>query len=176
MTRRVLLGSWFGTILLIVSVAGLNWVEVLLLPATGGQAIEVTGFIAFPIIGALALLQGASLLVSMFTPVLVSKLIAAFQIPIIGWHLYAVIAGAAEAMQQAVAAEITKATGVVGVASQSQLIELALDTNLWYVYVGVLALNLSVLVALIFARNNSSHKSSQTTEDSHAGDLWDSQL
>jgi hypothetical protein len=175
MNRKVLMGLWFGSLMLIVLVAGSSWIDVLLSPAAGGQLIQITGLSTFPIIGALALLQGASLLASAFTPALVSKSIVGIQIPVIAWHLVVVSSTAASALQQAISAEITKTTGVVGITSQGQLIEQALNTNLWYAYVAALALNLAVLISMIFAKDRPQKTKSQAAQAPDSGELWDSQ-
>ena len=175
MNRKFLNGIWFLTVLLLTLVAGFSWVDVLLSPASGGQAIQVTGYTTFPIISALVLLQGASLLAAIFTPAVVAKAIAALQLPIIAWHLFVVITSAEEAAQLAVAGEITKATGVEGVASQAQLVELALDNNLWYIYAGLLAVNLAVLVALVFAKTPTFRAKVESSQVQDPGELWESQ-
>jgi len=175
MNRKFVIGLWFGSLMLIVLVAGSSWIDVLLSPAAGGQLIQITGLSTFPIIGALALLQGASLLASAFTPALVSKSIVGIQIPVIAWHLVLVASTATSALQQAISTEIAKATGVVGIASQGQLLEQVLDTNLWYVYVGLLALNLAVLISMIFAKDRPQRKKSQAAKAPDSGELWDSQ-
>jgi hypothetical protein len=175
MSRRVLLLSWFATLLLLAMVAGFSWVDVALSPASGGQTIEVTGYLAFPVVSALVLLQGASLLAAVFTPALISKAIASVQIPILAWHLFVVLTSAGAALEQAVSAEITKATGVVGVSSQAQLVELALNNNLSYVYAAVLLINMGSIVALVLSKNAPVAASRVAKEDADAGELWESQ-
>jgi len=175
MSRRVLLLSWFASLLLLVMVAGFSWVDVSLSPTSGGQTIAVTGYIAFPVISALVLLQGASLLAVIFTPALISKVIASLQIPILGWHLFVVLTNSGAALEQAVAAEITEATGVFGASSQAQLVELAMDNNISYAYAAVLLANLASIATLVLSKKTPVVASRVSQEDSDAGDLWESQ-
>jgi hypothetical protein len=166
---------WLLTILILTVLAGLSWVDLTLSPASGGQQIQVTGFLVFPIISALLLLQGSALLAAFFTPSLVGRVISAVLVPIVLWHAVVVVSTAQLALQDAVAAEITKATGVVGVASQTQLVELALDNNIWYVYVAVLAMNILALIARAFVSKPQprGQVSPEVLEDSD--DLWENQ-
>jgi hypothetical protein len=165
---------WLATILLLTVTAGFSWVDLTLSPASGGQSIQVTGFLVFPIISALLLLQGSALLAASFTPPLVGRVVAAVQIPIVAWHAFAVFTTIAQSLQDAVAAEITKATGVVGVSSQAQLVETALDTNIWYVYSALLALNTLALVARVLVNSPQKVSTSEASlEDSDS--LWENQ-
>jgi len=175
MKQRSVLAFWLVTLLLIPLAAGISWLDVTLSPASGGQVIGVTGFKAFPIIGALILLQAASFLAAIFTPAAVSKAIAVVQVPIVAWHLFMVLTSILGALESTVSAEITRLTGVVGVDSQAQLIELTASSNLWYVYCLALALNLIALFAFIFARSVSLEAKAQPAEVSDAGELWESQ-
>jgi hypothetical protein len=155
--------------------AGLSWVDLTLSPASGGQEIEVTGFLTFPIISALLLLQGSALLAAFFTPALVGRIIAGLQIPIVLWHAIDVLSTVESALQDAVAAEITKATGVVGVASQAQLVDTALDNNIWYIYLAVLALNAVALVSRALVGKVVVRKATRDGSGDDSEDLWESQ-
>jgi hypothetical protein len=167
--------AWLFTILLLTVLAGFSWVDLVLTPASGGQQIQVTGFLVFPIISALLLFQAAALLAAFFTPSLVGRIITAIQLPIVLWHATVVLTTTQLALQDAVAAEITKATGVVGVSSQAQLVELALDNNLWYVYLAVLALNTFALLARALVSESRPKSTAGSEEPNDSDDLWESQ-
>jgi hypothetical protein len=173
-TRRLSL-VWLLTILLLSILAGFSWVDLTLSPASGGQLIEVTGFLVFPVISALLLFQGSALLAAFFTPPLVGRVIAAIQLPIVIWHGVVVFTTIQSALQNAVATEITEATGVVGVASQAQLIETALDNNIWYVYLAVLVLNLAALAARSLISKPGTTKKSTSAIQDDSEDLWETQ-
>jgi hypothetical protein len=175
MNQRSVSGVWLVTILLLTILAGLSWVDLTLSPASGGQQIDVTGFQVFPVISALLLLQGAALLAALFTPPLVGKFIGAVQVPIVLWHAFVVLTTIQQSLQDAVAAEITKATGVVGVASQAQLVETALDNNVWYIYLAALVLNALALVARAMLGKSKEKIDSGAISQNDADDLWESQ-
>jgi len=166
---------WLLTIFGLTFLAGFSWVDIRLSPAAGGQLIEVTGFLVFPIISALLLLQGSALLAAFFTPPLVGRIIAIVQVPIVAWHGLVVFTTIQSSLQDAVAAEIAKATGVVGVTSQAQLLEAALDNNIWYVYLAVLVLNLLALVVRSFVAKPRTKASSATPIQEDSEDLWETQ-
>jgi hypothetical protein len=155
--------------------AGFSWVDLTLSPASGGQQIQVTGFLVFPFISGLLLLQGSALLAAFFTPPLVGRIIGAVQVPIVLWHAFVVLTTIQQSLQDAVAAEITKATGVVGVASQAQLVESAMDNNVWYIYLAALALNALALVARAMVGKPSVKTDSGASSQEDAEDLWESQ-
>jgi hypothetical protein len=166
---------WLFTILSLTVLSGFSWIDLTLSPASGGQQIQVTGFLVFPVISALLLLQASALLAAFFTPPLVGRLISAVQVPIVIWHAIVVLTTIQQALQDAVAAEITKATGVVGVSSQAQLVEQALDNNLWYVYLAALSVNILALVSRALV-NKPSHNSSTTLVSPEDSDeLWENQ-
>jgi hypothetical protein len=175
MNARRLSLVWLLTILLLTILAGFSWVDLTLSPASGGQLIEVTGFLVFPVISALLLFQGSALLAAFFTPPLVGRVIAAIQLPIVIWHGVVVFTTIQSALQNAVATEITEATGVVGVASQAQLIETALDNNIWYVYLAVLVLNLAALAARSLISKPGTTKKSTSSIQDDSEDLWETQ-
>lgn len=175
MNHRNVSAVWLATILMITVLAGFSWIDLTLSPASGGQQIVVTGFLVFPIISAMLLLQGAALLAAFFIPPLIGKLVAAAQVPLVGWHAVVVLTTIQQSLQEAVALEITKATGVVGVASQAQLVETALDNNIWYVYLAVLVINIGVLIARSVVKNAPVKKLSAAAPVDDADDLWENQ-
>lgn len=175
MTQRKVSLAWLLTILLLTVLAGFSWIDLTLSPASGGQEIQVTGFLVFPIISALLLLQGSALLAAFFTPPLVGRIIAGVLVPIVIWHGVVLLTTIQQGLQDAVAAEITKATGVVGVASQAQLVETALDNNLWYVYAAVLAFNLAALIARALVRSTLPKKKLGALALDDSDDLWENQ-
>jgi hypothetical protein len=175
MSRKFLLVAWLVSVLALSLAAGFSWVDIELSPAAGGQALAISGYTVFPIISALILLQGASLFASIFTPATVSKVIVALQIPIVIWHTYIVLTTVSSALQLAVSSEITRVTGVEGIESQSQLIELVLDNNVWIVYAAILLGNLALLLGLVVSKYKPSKSRSTDLDLPDAEDLWQSQ-
>jgi hypothetical protein len=175
MNQRSVAFGWLATILLLAIFAGVSWVDLELTAEAGGLQIPITGYLVFPIISALVLLQAAALLASFFTPAIVGRFIALVLLPIQGWHLWMVVGSIANSFQVAISAQIADATGVVGASSQSQLVASSLDTLLWYGYILALALNILVLAVKAFRRLEPAKKRDNPGTPNDPMDLWESQ-
>lgn len=175
MNQRNLTFSWLGSILLLAVFAGVSWQEVSLTSDAGGQLIEITGYLAFPIISALILLQAASLLASIFTPIRIGRWIAGALVPVMIIHGILISMGSNEAIQVSLAGAISDVTGVAGSSSQLQLVASSTSTFLWVGYLAATALNLVALCLKAFSRVSPAKatESDNPTEDPF--DLWESQ-
>ena len=175
MNQRNLTFAWLASILLLAVFAGLRWLEVVLTPDAGGQIIEVTGYLAFPIISALILLQAASLLTSFFTPIVVGRWIAGLVAPVMLVHAFLIVIGLEDAIQASLAAGISDGTGVAGSSGQLQFVASSETTFMWVGYLVAIALNLVVLTgkALLNVGPAKPTPSNESSDD--AGDLWESQ-
>lgn len=175
MNQRTISFVWLASILILAIFAGTSWLNLSLTPDAGDQTLEITGYIVFPIISALVLLQGAALLATFFTPIAVGRAIAAIVAPIMLAHGIFVLLSLESSFQAAVSAEIAQATGVVGVASQLQFVALAGDTYLWVGYLVALLLNIAVLSAkAVLTLKPAVARKKEEPLDS-AEDLWESQ-
>ena len=175
MNQRNLTFAWLGSILLLSIFAGFNWLEVVLTPDAGGQLIEVTGYLAFPIISALILLQAASLLASFFTPVLVGRWIAGLLSPVMLGHSVLLVLSLEDGVQGALAGLLSEITGVSGSVSQLEFVGSSNSTFLWVGYLIAIGFNVAVLIgkALLNVGTPEKSKNYELSEDS--GDLWESQ-
>lgn len=174
MKIRTLVFAWIGSLLLLTTLAGASWFDVLLTSDAGGQNLPVSGFMVFPIISALVLVQAAALLVSILTPNRVGRVIAAVLIPIQLWQLVTVALEYKAAIAGAVSSEISKATGVVG-EGQLQLVASSVE-GLWiFGYLAVLALNIAVLAMRAFMKAVPSNSKSPTEPEDDSSSLWESQ-
>lgn len=175
MNQRNLTFAWLGSILLLAIFAGVSWQAVSLTSDAGGQRIEVTGYLAFPIISALILLQAASLLASFFTPIRVGRWIAGTLAPVMIIHGVLIVIGSNEAIQIALEGAISDETGVAGSSSQLQFVASSTGTFLWVGYLAATILNLAVLFLKAFSNASVAKvtKSDELTEDPF--DLWESQ-
>jgi hypothetical protein len=173
--QRNLTFAWLASILLLAVFAGLRWLEVVLTPDAGGQIIEVTGYLVFPIISALILLQAASLLTSFFTPIVVGRWIAGLVAPVMLVHAVLTVIGLEDAIQASLAAGISDVTGVAGSSSQLQFVASSETTFMWVGYLVAIALNLVVLTgkALLNVGPAKPTPSNESSDD--AGNLWESQ-
>jgi hypothetical protein len=173
--QRNLLFAWLGSILLLAVFAGLSWMEVMLTAEAGGQSIEVTGYSAFPIISALVLLQGASLLASFFTPIIVGRWIAGLLSPVMLGHAVLLMMSLDESLQSSLAGSLTEITGVAGTASQMQFVASSNSTFLWVGYLVAIGVNVAVLVAKASLNVGPAKQPTKAEVIDDSGDLWESQ-
>jgi len=173
--QRNLTFAWLGSILLLSVFAGFNWLEVVLTPDAGGQLIEVTGYLAFPIISALILLQAASLLASFFTPVLVGRWIAGLLSPVMLGHALLLALSLEDGVQGALVGLLSEITGVSGSVSQMQFVASSNSTFLWVGYLIAIGFNVVVLIGKALLKVGSSSKSRNYVSPEDSGDLWESQ-
>jgi hypothetical protein len=167
--------AWLASILVLAIFAGTSWLSIKLTQDAGEQDLEITGYLVFPIISALVLLQAAALLATFLTPITVGRVIAALLVPVMLTHGLFVVLSLESSFQNAVSTEIAQITGVVGVGSQLQFVAFAGDTYLWVGYLAALALNVTVLGAkAVLNLKPAVARQTQTPLDS-TGDLWESQ-
>jgi hypothetical protein len=173
--QRNLTFAWLGSILLLSVLAGFNWLEVVLTPDAGGQLLEVTGYLAFPIISALILLQAASLLASFFSPVLVGRWIAGLLSPVMLGHALLLALSLEDGVQGALAGLLSEITGVSGSVSQMQFVASSNSTFLWVGYLIAIGFNVVVLIGKALLKVGSPTKSKSYAPPEDSGDLWESQ-
>lgn len=175
MNQRNLTFAWLVSILLLAVFAGLSWLEVVLTPDAGGQIIKVTGYLAFPIISALMLLQAASLLASFFTPNVVGRWIAGLLAPVMLVHSVLIAIGLEDAIQGSLAVAISDVTGVAGSSSQLQFVASSNSTFMWVGYFVAIALNLFVLIRKALLNVGPAKRTPLSESSDDAGDIWESQ-
>lgn len=175
MNQRNLTFAWLGSVLLLAIFAGVSWQEVTLTSDAGGQLIEVTGYIAFPIISALIMLQAASLLTSFFAPIRVGRAIAGTLALVMIIHGVLLAMGSNEAIQIALAGAISDVTGVAGSSSQLQFVASSTSTFLWIGYLVATALNLVALILKAFSNTPPAKATKSNVRSEDPFDLWESQ-
>jgi hypothetical protein len=175
MNQRNLSFAWLGSILLLAVFAGFSWTEVLLTAEAGGQSIEVTGYSAFPIISALVLLQGASLLASFFTPIAVGRWITGLLSPVMLGHAVLLMVSLDERLQSSLAGSLIEITGVAGTTSQMQFVASSNSTFLWVAYLVAIGGNVAVLVTKAVLNFGPAKKASKAKVFDDSSDLWESQ-
>lgn len=174
MTQRANALLWLLSIVSLTVFSGLSWLNLTLTPEVGGQFVEISGNAVFPVTSALILLQGAGLLAAFFTPVIVSRVIAAFLAISMTAHLAYVAIVLEQRLQFALASQITEITGVVGLASQTQLVASAENTFMWVAYLVLVGANVGILVLRALLKSDSNRKPSAITSED-ATDLWETQ-
>jgi hypothetical protein len=173
--QRNLAFAWLGSVLILSVFAGLNWLEVQLTPDAGGQLIEITGYVASPIISALILLQAASLLTSFFTPTLVGRWIAGLLAPVMLGHAILLTIGLQNSIEGSLAGAITEITGVAGASSQLQFVAESSNTYFWVGYLLAILLNVAVLAGKALLNVGPAKKAKEPVNSDDASDLWESQ-
>lgn len=174
MTQRTNALLWLLSIVSLSVFSGLSWLNLTLTPEVGGQFVEISGSLVFPVISALILLQGAGLLAAFFTPAIVSRVIAAVLAVSMTAHLAYVALVLEQQLQSALASQITEITGVVGIASQNQLVAAAENTFMWVAYLVLVGANIAILVLRTLLKTESKRKPSAIMSEETA-DLWETQ-
>lgn len=175
MNQRNVSFAWLASILLLAIFAGTSWLNLSLTPDAGEQELEISGYLVFPIISALVLLQASALLATFLTPIAVGRVIAGVLAPVMLVHGGFVIFNLEQGFRAAVAAEIAEITGVVGVSSQMQFVAVAGDTYLWVGYLLALVLNVAVLAAKALLKLKPAVARAPEEPLDSIGDLWESQ-
>lgn len=175
MTRRTVLASWFASIVLLAVFANLSWYNITLTPEAGGQLLQVTGQLVFPIVNALFLLQGSALLACLFFSGLVGRLVSGLVLLVMIWHAVSFILNFEIATVAAKSKLVESTLGVTGESGQSLYIAEAVPTYLWFGYAAIVIVNLGVLTMAVVSKpaTNSSPKDLPIDEDTV--DLWDEQ-
>jgi hypothetical protein len=166
---------WFATIIGASLFAGASWLDVLLSPEAGGQTIQVTGTLVFPVITALLLLQAAGLLTSYFAPNLVGRLIAGLLSLVMIFHFGSVVVGFIEAIEKAISSQVFEATGVLGQVGQDQFVAASTDTYMWAGYLVCLFLNIGVLIARGLLQEKRGEVKRDGIGQDSPSDLWEGQ-
>jgi hypothetical protein len=165
---------WLLSIASLIVFSGLSWLDLTLTPEIGGQFVQVSGNLVFPVISALILLQASGLLAAFFTPNSVSRVIAATLAITMSAHLVYVATLLQQQLQVALAGQITEITGVVGIASQSQLVASAETTIMWALYLVCVGLNVAILAIRTLLKSERKIKPATLIAD-EATDLWETQ-
>jgi hypothetical protein len=90
-------------------------------------------------------------------------------------HGFFVVLGLQSNLQNAVALQITKITGVEGIASQAEFVEFAGDTYLWVGYLLSIVVNLAVLLTKAVSKAQWSKTRPNRDEITDELDLWETQ-
>lgn len=175
MNSRSLTFLWLGSIAILSVLAGSSWRSIDLNELAGGARIEISGYLAFPVITALLLLQAAAFLATILTRPTVGKVISGVLVPVLTWHFLSVLWSIDQALQEAAALEIAKLTGVAGLASQTEFVVSMDQGPNWIFYLGAVAVNIVVLMLKTFSRGVSPKESKIQQAESDTTDLWESQ-
>ncbi len=174
MTRTKLLLSWLFSTGLVAITAAQSWQSFELFESAGGGVIQITGFLAFPVIGTLISLQVVIMLLSLLVKPIVTRILAAATFPLMIWSFFSVLLTSEIQVRETLVSVLAAQTGVVQELSSSEFImssSVGVFTMLFLITAALNALVLAFLVLKPFQHQKpKASKSKREPED-----LWSSQ-
>lgn len=174
MTRTKVLLSWLFSTSLVAITAAQSWQSFELSESAGGGVIQITGFLAFPVIGTLISLQVVIILVSLLVKPIVTRILAAATLLLMIWSFFEVVLTSELQVRETLVSALAAQTGVVQDLSTSEFLASSSVSVFTTLYLITAALNAFVLafLALIPIKHQKpkAAKSNQEPED-----LWSSQ-
>ncbi len=174
MTRAKVLLSWLFSTGLVAITAAQGWQSFEVSESAGGGVIQITGFLAFPVIGTLISLQVVIILVSLLVKPIVTRILAAATLPLMIWSFFEVVLTSGNQVRETLVSVLAAQTGVVQDLSTSEFLvstSVSVFTTLFLISAALNALVLAFL-ALIPIKHQKPKiaKSNQEPED-----LWSTQ-
>ena len=113
MTRTQVLIGWLGSLALIAIAAAQSWQSSEVSQSAGGGVIQISGFLAFPVISSVISLQVMIILVSLLVKSMVTRILAATVLPLAIWCIFDVLLNSAERVQATLMRVLSEQTGVL---------------------------------------------------------------
>lgn len=174
MTRTKVLLSWLLSGGLVAITAAQSWQSFELSESAGGGVIQITGFLAFPVIGTLISLQVVMILASLLVKPIVTRILATATLPLMIWIFFEVLLTSEIQVRETLVSVLAAQTGVVQELSSSEFImssSVGVFTMLFLITAALNALVLAFLVLKPFQHQKpKASKSKREPED-----LWSSQ-
>jgi hypothetical protein len=163
------------SMLIMTVFASINWSSFEVAAELGDSPIGVTGFAAFPAIGALLSLQVVTAALSTMMSGWVPKILSAILVPLMSWLLFTVVLTNDQAIRAELSRIVLESTGVSGSLGQQDLIQSSQGNQFWVLFSIAVVLNILVLVikALVPPKPETTKKA--PGKSSMADDLWGSQ-
>jgi hypothetical protein len=174
--RRLSLFSMHAVSLLIMTVfAAINWSSFEVTAELGDSSIGVTGFAAFPAIGALLTLQVVTLVLSIMMVGWVSRVLSAILVPLMSWLVFTVVLTKDQAIQGELSRIVLESTGVSGSLGQQDFIQASQGNMFWVLFSIAVVLNILILVfrAMVPAKTETTKNAPR--KKPMPDDLWGSQ-
>ena len=174
MTRTQSLLGWLLSIGLVSLTAGQSWQSFEVSESAGGEVIQITGFLAFPVIGTLVSLQVVILLVSLLVKPIVTRILAAATLPLMLWIFLEVALTSELQVRETLVSVLAAQTGVVQDLSTSEFLvssSVSVFTTLFIISAALNALVLAFL-ALIPIKHQMPKAAKSNQEPEY---LWSSQ-
>lgn len=175
MSNRIFLACWTISVIA-MSIAGSSiWQRIELAEEVGSSELELSGFIALPLIGALLLLQVASILVSALLPILATRVVSGLLALVSLVSASILVINLNDALTAASELLVAQTIGVAGDLGQLQYIQDS-TVSFWpSMFVAFLFGNGAVLVLqALFLKPNKKSRVSKASDMAET-DLWGSQ-
>ena len=174
MKRTRVLLIWLFSSGLVALTAAQSWQSFEVSESAGGGVIQITGFLAFPVIGTLISLQVVIILVSLLVKPIVARILAAATLPLMIWAFFDVVLTSEKQVRETLVSVLAAQTGVVQDLSTSEFLvssSVSVFTTLFLITLALNALVLAIL-ALIPIKHQ---KPKATKSNQEPEDLWSSQ-
>jgi hypothetical protein len=175
LTRAQALLIWLVSTSLVCLTAAQSWQSFEVSESAGGEQIQVTGFLAFPVIGTLISLQVVMILVSLLVNPIVTRILAAAALPLIIWSYFEVLLTADIQVRETLISVLADQTGVVQELSTSEFLvssSVGVFTTLFLIST---ALNAIVLAFLAMVPIKLQKPKAAKSKREQPEDLWISQ-
>lgn len=175
MTRTKVLLSWLFSTGLVSLTAAQSWQSFEVSESAGGGVIQITGFLAFPVIGTLISLQVVIILVSLLVKPIVTRILAAAVLPLMAWTIFEIALTSEDQVKETFIRALASQTGVLEEFSDSEFLvgsTVGVFTTLFLIsaVLNSVLLAFSALVPIRSLKRKASRTDSQLPED-----LWSSQ-
>jgi len=174
-TKTRAIAIWLFSLLLLLVAAGQAWQTFLVSEDAGGGSIQVSGFQAFPVIGALIALQVTAVLVSLLVRPTVLRWMSLGITPLMLWSLVDVVQNVTVQVQRTFVMFLAEQTGVLTDPVDSVFLLGSLESGFFYVYVIFAVINTLVLVFIGLKAPKIWMRTNLSAERDLPEDLWSNQ-
>ena len=175
MTKTQALAVWLFSLLVLAVTAGQSWQSFQVSADAGASTIEINGFIAFPVIGTLIVLQLVLLLVSLLVRPIVTRITVAAVTCLMVWNFLEVLSGSSQRTRQSFAGIFADQTGVITSTADSEFLVSSSGGGLPLLYLASVGLNVLILVYISVVPIRPHVRTKQNMEPAPPEDLWSKQ-
>lgn len=175
MTRAQATLTWLVSLALLGVTAGLNWQSFEVSLSAGGGLINISGFLAFPVIGTLISLQVLTILISLLVKPLVTRVMAGLILPLMVWSFLDVLLNSTSRVQETLVGLLAEQTGVIEPIGDSEFLvssSTGISSSLFLV---ALALNCLLLSYALLVRPRRTRAKAKNESQQQPEDLWSGQ-
>lgn len=175
MKRTRVLLIWLFSSGLVALTAAQSWQSFEVSESAGGGVIQITGFLAFPVIGTLISLQVVIILVSLLVKPIVTRILAAATLPLVIWSFLEVVLTSGNQVRETLVSVLAAQTGVVQDLSTSEFLvssSVGVFSTLFLISAALNALVLAFLALIPIKHQKPKFVKSKREQPE---DLWSSQ-